>query len=83
MGGNWGEKGRFLFFPPHQLFAYLLLLDLPHYLRAWNRLYLKGSDTVFILYRLTPEDIKEGVTIPLKFVMFQNVASLMVSKVKS
>ena len=38
---------------------------------------------VFILYRLTPEDIKEGVTIPLKFVMFQNVASLMVSKVKS
>ena len=45
--------------------------------------YLKGSDKVFILYRLTPEDIKEGVTIPLKFVMFQNVASLMVSKVKS
>ena len=28
----------FSFFPPHQLFACLFLLRLPHYLRVWNRL---------------------------------------------
>ena len=43
-------------------------------------LFKKGT-LCFILYRLTPEDIKEDVIVPLKFVKFQNVSSLTVSKV--
>ena len=34
---------------------------------------------ISLLYRLTPDDIKEDVIIPLKFVKFQNVQSLTVS----
>ena len=41
----------------------------------------KRDTLCFILYRLTPEDIKEDVIVPLKFVKFQNVSSLTVSKV--
>ena len=84
-GGNWGEKGRFFFFSRPTKFsrAFYFCIFPTIWEPGTGYNYLKGSDMVFILYRLTPEDIKEGVTIPLKFVMFQNVASLMVSKVKS
>ena len=34
-----------------------------------------------LLYRLTPDDIKDDAIIPLKFVKFQNVSSLTVSTV--
>ena len=34
---------------------------------------------IFVIHRLTPEDIKDDAIIPLKFVKFQNVLSLTVS----